>query len=63
MRGLLRVLPHRAYAEAEITANLGEALVVPRSAVLRDGRRSVVYVEESPGRIRAAIRKNRKSWR
>ena len=33
-RGLLRVLPHRAYAEAEITARLGEALVVPRSAVL-----------------------------
>jgi membrane fusion protein, copper/silver efflux system len=44
-----RVLPHRAYAEAEIDANLGEALVVPRSAVLRDGRRTVVYVEKSPG--------------
>ncbi len=48
-RGLLRVLPHRAYAEAEITANLGEALVVPRSAVLRDGRRSVVYTESASG--------------
>jgi Cu(I)/Ag(I) efflux system membrane fusion protein len=47
--GLHRVLPHRAYAEAEIAANLGEALVIPRSAVLRDGRRSVVYVEKSPG--------------
>jgi membrane fusion protein, copper/silver efflux system len=47
--GLSRVLPHRAYAEAEIAANFGEALVIPRSAVLRDGRRSVVYVEKSPG--------------
>jgi membrane fusion protein, copper/silver efflux system len=47
--GLRRVLPHRAYADAEITANLGESLVVPRSAVLRDGRRSVVYVENSSG--------------
>jgi membrane fusion protein, copper/silver efflux system len=47
--GLQRVLPHRAYAEAEIAANFGEALVIPRSAVLRDGRRSVVYVEQSPG--------------
>ena len=43
------VLPHRAYAEAEIAANFGEALVVPRSAVLRDGRRTLVYVEKSPG--------------
>ena len=48
-RSLLRVLPHRAYAEAEITAHLGEALVVPRSAVLRDGRRSVVYTENASG--------------
>jgi Cu(I)/Ag(I) efflux system membrane fusion protein len=47
--GLTRILPHRAYAEAEITAQLGEGLVVPRSAVLRDGRRSVVYVEKSTG--------------
>jgi membrane fusion protein, copper/silver efflux system len=47
--GLQRVLAHRAYGEAEIAANIGEALVIPRSAVLRDGRRSVVYVEKSPG--------------
>jgi membrane fusion protein, copper/silver efflux system len=47
--GLLRVLPHRAYAEAEVTARLGEALVVPRSAVLRDSRRSVVYIETASG--------------
>lgn len=47
--GLRRLLPHRAYAEADIMAQLGEALVVPRSAVLRDGRRSVVYVEAADG--------------
>ena len=47
--GLRRLLPHRAYAEAAIMADLGEALVVPRSAVLRDGRRSVVYVESASG--------------
>lgn len=45
-RGLRRLLPHRAYAEATLTAQLGEALVVPRSALLRDGRRSLVYVEK-----------------
>jgi Cu(I)/Ag(I) efflux system membrane fusion protein len=48
--GLRRLLPHRAYAEAELTADLGEALVVPRSALLRDGRRSLVYVETAGGR-------------
>ncbi len=48
--GLRRLLPHRAYAEADLTADLGPALVVPRSAVLRDGRRSVAYVEKSEGR-------------
>lgn len=48
--GLRRLLPHRAYAEADITADLGEALVLPRSAVLRDGRRSLVYVQNSEGR-------------
>lgn len=47
--GLRRLLPHRAYAEADILADLGEALVVPRSAVLRDGRRAVVYVESAQG--------------
>ncbi|HEY5707373.1 MAG TPA: efflux RND transporter periplasmic adaptor subunit [Terrimicrobiaceae bacterium] len=52
---LLRVLPHRAYAEAEITAHLGEALVVPRSAVLRDGRRSVVYMETASGEYEQRI--------
>lgn len=44
------LLPHRAFGEVEIRAELGGALLVPRSALLRDGRRSVVYVEKSPGR-------------
>ena len=48
-KGLRRLLPHRAYAEAEILADLGTRLVVPRSAVLQDGRRSVVYVENAAG--------------
>lgn len=47
--GLRRLLPHRAYAEASILANVGEALVVPRSAVLRDGRREVVYLDSGAG--------------
>lgn len=48
--GLRRLLPHQAYAEAYLTADLGEGLVVPRSAVLRDGRRSVAYVAVAEGR-------------
>jgi len=47
--GLRRLLPLRAYAEATLKAGLGSLLVVPRSAVLQDGRRSLVYVEQSPG--------------
>ncbi len=47
--GLSYLLPHRAYGEAAISANLGEALVAPRSAIIRDGRRSVAYVEKTPG--------------
>ncbi len=45
-----RIIPHRAYGEARVTVNLGPALVVPASAVLRDGRRSVAYIETAPGR-------------
>ena len=48
--GLRRVLAHRAYAEADLQADLGPALVVPRSAVLRDGRRSIVYVQQGEGK-------------
>lgn len=47
--GLRRLLPHRAYAEATLKAGLGSLLVVPRAAVLQDGRRSLVYIEQSPG--------------
>jgi Cu(I)/Ag(I) efflux system membrane fusion protein len=46
-----RVLPHRAYAEATIAASGADVLSVPRTALLRDGRREVVYVEKSPGRF------------
>jgi Cu(I)/Ag(I) efflux system membrane fusion protein len=48
-QALRRLLPHRAYGEVSIMADLGEGLVIPRSAVLRDGRRSVVYVENGSG--------------
>lgn len=48
-QGLRRVLPYRAYAEAALKADLGTALVLPRSAVLRDGRRTVVYVQTAEG--------------
>lgn len=48
--GLRRILPHRAYAEASILAEVGETLVVPRSAVLRDGRREVVYLDSGEGK-------------
>ncbi len=47
--GRRHLLPHRAYAEAQVSGSLGEVLVLPRSAVLRDGSREVVYVERSPG--------------
>jgi len=46
-QGLRYLLPHRAYAEADLLTELGETLVLPRTAVLRDGRRTVVYVEKS----------------
>lgn len=48
-QGRRHLLPHRAYAEAYIESTLAESLVVPRSAILRDGRRTVAYVEKSPG--------------
>ena len=48
-QGNRRLLPHRAYAEAMLRSDLGSALIVPRSAVLQDGRRSIVYVENAPG--------------
>lgn len=53
--GAKYLLPHRAYAEAKIEADLGEALVLPRSAVLRDGSRSVVYVEKAEGRYEPRV--------
>jgi Cu(I)/Ag(I) efflux system membrane fusion protein len=44
-----RVLPHRAYAEALIRSESAPVLSIPRSALIRDGRREVVYVETADG--------------
>jgi Cu(I)/Ag(I) efflux system membrane fusion protein len=44
-----RVLSYGAFAEAEVEGGISDALVVPRSALLQDGRRSVLYVEKGPG--------------
>jgi len=46
--GLERQLPHRAFAEAVIDVTTPAALSVPRSALLRDGRREIVFVENAP---------------
>lgn len=48
-RGERRALPHQAYAEAIITADAGEGLIVPRSAVLDTGSRVVAYVDKGGG--------------
>ena len=47
---LQRVLPHRAYAEAFLKVESTADMVLPRSAVLRDGRREVVYLERDKGK-------------
>lgn len=47
--GLARALPHRAYAEARIRATMGEAVIIPRSALLDTGARTVVYVDRGGG--------------
>ena len=44
-----RVLPHRAYAEAAIQAISEPVLNIPRTALVRDGRREVVYLQKAPG--------------
>ncbi len=44
-----RVLPHRAYAEAMVETATPPVLTIPRSALIRDGRREVVYLETGPG--------------
>lgn len=44
-----RVLPHRAYAEAAIQAVSEPVLNIPRAALVRDGRREVVYLQKAPG--------------
>lgn len=44
-----RVLSYGAFAEAEVEGGVSDALVIPRSALLQDGRRSVLYIEKAPG--------------
>ena len=53
--GLERQLPHRAFAEADIAVTTPAALSVPRSALLRDGRREIVFVEKSPGEFDSRV--------
>lgn len=45
-----RVLPHRAYAEAMVETSTPPVLTIPRTALIRDGRREVVYLETGPGK-------------
>lgn len=45
-----RVLPHRAYAEAMVQTATPAVLTIPRAALIRDGRREVVYLETAPGK-------------
>jgi len=47
--GYERLLPHRAYAEAMVETSTPPGLTVPRSALIRDGRREVVYLQTAPG--------------
>lgn len=47
-----RQLPHRAYGEAAIETSTLPVLSVPRSALLRDGRREIVMLESAPGQFR-----------
>ncbi|MDX2082151.1 MAG: efflux RND transporter periplasmic adaptor subunit [Terrimicrobiaceae bacterium] len=44
-----RALPHRAFAEAFLAAETAPVLSIPRSALLRDGRREIVFVENEQG--------------
>ena len=47
--GYERLLPHRAYAEALVETATTPVLTIPRPALLRDGRREVVYLQTAPG--------------
>ncbi|MEO6848757.1 MAG: efflux RND transporter periplasmic adaptor subunit [Chthoniobacterales bacterium] len=58
--GTRRELPHRAFGDAVVTVNLGNAILVPRSAVLDTGRRQVVYVEEKGGYVRRDVKVGRR---
>jgi len=47
--GYERLLPRQAYAEAMVETATPPVLTVPRSALIRDGRREVVYLQTAPG--------------
>jgi len=47
--GWERLLPHKAYGEARISAKKDNVLVMPRAAVLDTGSRTVAYVDEGGG--------------
>lgn len=47
--GLGRLLPHRAYGEASLVSDRGEALLVPATAVLDTGVRAVAFVDRGGG--------------
>lgn len=49
-RGERRALPHGAYAEAVIEANVGDGLIIPRTAMLDTGVRKIAYVDQGEGR-------------
>lgn len=49
--GYDRLLPHRAYAEAMVETETPPVLTIPRSALIRDGRREVVYLQTAPGQF------------
>lgn len=50
--GWERLLPHRAYGEARIATKKDGVLVVPRTAILDTGSRTVAYVDEGGGNYR-----------
>ena len=48
-KGERRELPHRAFAEATLEVDASAGLLVPRSAVLNTGARSIVFVQKDRG--------------
>jgi Cu(I)/Ag(I) efflux system membrane fusion protein len=49
------ILRPSMYANAELSINLGEALVIPTSAVMPTGERNIVFVDKGAGRIEPRV--------